>query len=157
MEKTMTKSEEFIKLCQSYDVDPDAVPEITSFEKACEFKKIDPATCLPDVSMLPSEFQQALISTAKMYIVAQALNQDERGEEWKPDWNKSEERKWLPWFDMEVDKNNPSGFRFHDSHFDRVYTYSTGGSRLCYRNSDICEFAGKHFLSLYKEMMVFSK
>jgi hypothetical protein len=58
---------------------------------------------------------------------------------------------------MDVDKNNPSGFRFVDSSYVRVNARSTGGSRLCYRNSDICEFAGKHFLSLYKEMMIFSK
>jgi hypothetical protein len=157
MEKTISKSEEFIKLCKEYEVDPDSIPEITSFEQACEFRKMDPTTCLPDISMFPADHQQALTATAKMYIIAEALNQDADGECWKPDWNNGDERKWLPWFDMEVDKNNPSGFRFVGSYCDVVAAGSTGGSRLCYRNSDISGFAGKHFLSLYKEMMVFSK
>jgi hypothetical protein len=112
MEKTISKSEEFIKLCKEYEVDPDSIPEITSFEQACEFRKMDPTTCLPDISMFPADHQQALTATAKMYIIAEALNQDADGECWKPDWNNGDERKWLPWFDMEVDKNNPSGFRF---------------------------------------------
>jgi hypothetical protein len=158
MEKTITKSEEFIALCKSFDVDPDSIPEIISFEQACEFRKIDPQNCLPDVSMFPADHQQALLATAKMYIISEALNQDvNTGECWKPDWNNWDENKYYPWFDLEVEEENPSGFRFHGSDYVYVFTLSTGGSRLCYRSREISNYAGQQFLSLYKEMVVLPK
>ena len=157
MQKTIQKSKEFIDLCRGYVLDPDDIPEIMSVEDA--FKDLGhPEGILPDVSMFPEKHQVALISTAKMYIVAEALNRDpETGKIWEPDWNNSDQKKWIPWMDMEVDKNNPSGFRFNVSYYAYVTTLSSGCSRLCYRTKAICEFAGKHFLDEYKRMMVISK
>jgi hypothetical protein len=106
MKKTVAKSK----------VDPVDMSEIKSFEDACRVRGIDLETCLPDVKSSPAHHQQALIATAKMYIIAEALNQDPETKEcWRPDWNNWDQYKYIPWFDLEVDKDNPSGFRFHGS------------------------------------------
>jgi hypothetical protein len=132
--------------------------DISSFEDACKFRGLDPAKCLPDLSMFPADHQQALLATAKMFIIAEALNQDPETKQcWKPDWNNWDEYKYTPWFDLEVDKDNTSGFRFDGSNYALVDTDSTGGSRLCYRSRDISNYAGQQFLSLYKEMMILPK
>jgi hypothetical protein len=116
---------------------------IKSFEDACEVTGEDPhnsrfTTGSPDT-----------IAYQRIKTIIKAINGD-----WIPDYANPSQYKWAPWFRYDP---SISGFRFHDSIYVRVATSSAGGSRLCYRNSDICEFAGKHFLSLYKEMMIFSK
>lgn len=126
--------------------------QIKSFEELCEKKGWDPTAILPDVSKFPAKHQPALLATAKMYLVAEELNGD-----WAPDWNDRSEYKWLPWFDMEVDGNNPSGFRFGAASYGIPGTYSTGGSRLCYRSEKLAKYAGETFIDLYRDMMVIPK
>ena len=124
----------------------------TSFEEACKDRGYDPATILPDVSNFPAKHQKALLATAKMFVIAESLNE---GHEFN--WNDWNERKWTPWFDMEVDDNNPSGFRFNVSYCAFVTTRSTGGSRLCYRTRELSDYAGTQFLELYRDMMIIPK
>lgn len=69
-------------------------------------------------------------------------------EGWVPDFNKSNQRKWSPWFYMD----NP-GFRFVGSGFDCTATGSAGGSRLCYAEESISDHAGNQFLWLYKQWL----
>lgn len=125
---------------------------ITSFEDACAVVGLDPQKIIPDVSMFPAKHQAALIATAKMYVITEAINED-----WQPDWNDGDEEKWFPWWDMEVDKNNPSGFRFNAAYFGRTGTISAGGSRLCFKTREKAEYAAKTFIDLYRDMMVIAK
>jgi hypothetical protein len=126
--------------------------KIESFEKACEKLGQDPEKVLPDVSSFPERHQKALIANAKLILIAEAAQDG-----WKPDWNNISERKWFPWFDMEVDDNNPSGFRFDVTYCVISTTYSTSGSRLCFKSEEDAEFHGKHHLELYRDMMVIGK
>ena len=121
-----------------------------TFEACCEAKGYDPATVLPDVSMFPEQHREALLANAKLIIVAEAHNGD-----WKPNWDDDDEEKWYPWFDLEVDDRNPSGFRFNASTYD--YSRSYVGSRLCFASSEISHYVGKHFEDLYRAMMVLQK
>ena len=158
MQKTSKKSKEFIELCEKYGADPDNVPELTSFEDCCKRMGYDPEKLLPDVSVFPARHQKALTGTAKLFIIHEAFNYDDKKKEvYEPDWDDSDEYKWRYWFDMEKDANIPSGFRFYDSLYDFTSTYSTGGSRLCNRNEDISIFIGKHFTELFRDVMVFQK
>jgi hypothetical protein len=126
---------------------------IKTFEEACKKLKLDPAAILPDVSRFPAKHQKAITATAKMYIVAEALN-----EGWEPNWNDSDEYKYFPWFDMEEDKkNNPSGFRFVGTYFDYSVTYSAGGSRLCFKSQKLSDYCATQFVELWRDMMVLSK
>lgn len=119
--------------------------KIKTFEDACTALKLDSKTCLPDVSGMPEKYQKPVLADAKLTIIAEALN-----EGWTPDWDNGNWDKYYPWFDM-----RPSvGFSFLD--YDDDGTYSTVGSRLCYKSSELAEYAGRQFLELYKDKMVIS-
>lgn len=120
---------------------------ITSFEEACRALGLDAEKVLPDVSAFPPPHQAALIAAGKLFIIADTLN-----EGWKPDWNNDEEYKYYPWFDLEKDKNNPSGFRLNGVYCG--YAGSGVGSRLCFKRRDIAEYAATQFIDLYREFMV---
>ena len=79
-------------------------------------------------------------------LVAKALNGN-----WKPDWNDNNENKCFPHFQFS------SGF-----HFSHAYTFymckhtnSDIGSRLCFKNKQIAEYAGKTFFEQYEKLMKF--
>ncbi|MBS1988726.1 hypothetical protein JST56_07105 [Candidatus Dependentiae bacterium] len=73
----------------------------------------------------------------KLTVITRALNGG-----WTPDWNNSGEYKYYPWFYCK------DGFSFFlvDSHF----TGTGVGSRLCFRNEEIAEYAATQFIDLYK-------
>jgi hypothetical protein len=126
---------------------------IKSFEEACKIKGYDPEAVLPDVSLFPEKHQKALLATSKMLIIAEVLNDG-----WEPDWNDNDEYKYFPWFDMVYHKkNNPSGFRFSVSVCVISFTYTSGGSRLCFRTRALAEYAGKQFVNIYRDMMIIPK
>ena len=106
--------------------------EIKSFEDAC--KKLGIEATLPDVSMLPSDQQKAIIAHYKLVIIAQALN-----EGWKPNWNNFNEYKYCAWFDMSA----PSGFAFDDCAC--WLSISLVGSRLCFKSRELAKYAGEGY------------
>ena len=69
--------------------------KIKTFEDACKALNLDPEQVLPIVSGVPEKHQKAIVSHAKLVIIAEALN-----EGWQPDWNDSGEWKYYPWFRM---------------------------------------------------------
>lgn len=75
----------------------------------------------------------------QLKVIVQALN-----EGWTPDWNNDDQYKYYPWFNLE------DGFRF-----DCVYSHycadSHVGSRLCFKSSELAEYAAKQFTDLYKQ------
>lgn len=119
---------------------------------ACKRLKLDPKKCLPKISGMPTRYQQATVAVAKLFIITEAANE---GKEF--DWNDYNQLKYRAWFDMEVSKNNPSGFRFRGT----LYSYSAAaagsGSRLCFFTNADAEYHGKKFLALYRAIMVVPK
>jgi hypothetical protein len=76
-----------------------------------------------------------------LHLLAKSLN-----EGWTPDWSNSGQYKYVPWFDFS------SGFRFDvDAYWS---SRSTVGSRLCFKTSELAEYAGKQFLDVYRKFMV---
>lgn len=114
--------------------------KIKTFEDACKALKIDPSKALLDVSGMPVHHQKAIIAHAKLVIIAEALN-----EGWKPDWKNSSEWKYYPWFRM----SSGSGLAFGD--YGNDCSHSRVGSRLCFRSSELAEYAGKRFKDLYED------
>jgi hypothetical protein len=121
---------------------------IESFEQACQIKGYDPVAILPDVSNVPARYKKSIIATFMLSVICEASRTKD------PNWNDRSERKWLPWFDMEVDKNNPSGFRLDAAYFDGTLTLSPGGSRLCYESEKEAEYHANQHIQLYRDMMV---
>lgn len=119
---------------------------------ACKRLKLDPKKCLPKVSGMPTRLQLATIAAAKLFIITEAANE---GKEF--DWNDFGQGKWRAWFDMEVSKTNPSGFRFYATGCSYSAAYTGAGSRLCFFTSADAEYHGKKFLALYRAIMVIPK
>ena|ERR1700694_3150122 len=121
--------------------------QIKTFEAACKKLSLDPVTVLPDVSPLPAQHGKALLASAKLFIIVQAVNAG-----WIPDWQDSNQNKYYPWFDMEKDENNPSGFRLYYVYDN--YAISTVGSRLCYKSRALAEQTVNQFIDLYRDLIV---
>lgn len=130
---------------------------ISSFEEACAKEGLNPLACLPDVSKSPDIDKPAIIGNAKLLIITRALNRHPDGSLYEADWNDGDEYKYYPFFDMEVDDNNPSGFRFGASTYGWSDADSAGGSRLCFRTRALSDYAGKTFEGLYRDIMVVPK
>ena len=118
--------------------------QITSFEDARAHLNLDLKIPFPN----PSNTREAAANAFyKLDIIAEALRDGV-----KLDWSDSGQKKWFPWFEY-----TPSGFRFDVSYFADVATFSSGGSRLCYRTRELSDYAGTQFLELYRDMMIIPK
>jgi hypothetical protein len=106
---------------------------VKSFEDACKVTGGDPESRGFTVGSTDE------IAYKKLKTIISALNED-----WKPDWNNSNEPKYYPWF-----YQNAPGFRLHDVICG--YTASCVGSRLCFKSRELAEYAVKQFFSLYKD------
>lgn len=78
---------------------------------------------------------------AKLQVITTALN-----EGWKPDWTNSGEYKWYPYF-----KKSGSGLSFDGAVL--WYTFTTVGSRLCFKSRELAEYAAEQFKDIYTEFM----
>lgn len=76
-------------------------------------------------------------------MLAESLN-----EGWKPNWDDISEYKYYPWFDM----RGSAGFRYHD--YGNWAANTAVGSRLCFKSSELAEYAGTQFTELYKDFMI---
>lgn len=109
------------------------------------------ADVLTELKIDPQDFHNRtyqLDADTKAYeqikLIAKALN-----EGWTPDWSNDNEYKYYPWFKM----GSPSGGGF--SSYDCDYWIATSyiGSRLCFKSSDLAEYAGTQFTDIYKDFL----
>jgi hypothetical protein len=111
---------------------------IKSFEDACKELGISQKVFNESIEYdAPDE-----IAYKKMKLITIALN-----EGWQPNWDDSNERKWRPWFYL-----NSPGFRFDGSGCGDTFSRSAGGSRLCFKSEELCNYAAKQFLDIYKDL-----
>jgi hypothetical protein len=121
--------------------------QIKTFEGACKVLGHDPVKVLPKVTGFPKAHQKALIATAKLIIINEALNFVDNGKKkWMPDWNNTSEGKYYPWFYL-----NKPGFRLGGC--DYGVAGASVGARLVYRTRALAEYAAKQFKTLYRDMM----
>ena len=126
---------------------------IKTWEDACKVHNVDP-TKLPDVSMLPAKFQNWIINTYKMGIITEAINTDEKGKIWIPNWNDSNQVKYFPWFEIKATKSKPSGVGFSDSRYGHWHTDATVSSRLCFSTREKVYHVQEHFKDIFIEMFL---
>lgn len=115
---------------------------IKTFEDACKETGIYPTELSISGTGTTDDDIKAVAAFHKLTIIAKALN-----EGWKPNWSDSSEYKYYPWFNLE------NGFVFYDYVY--YYRYSSVGSRLCFKSSELATYAGKQFIDLYKELFIF--
>jgi hypothetical protein len=122
---------------------PEDIKErIKSYHDACEYLDVDPDH-LPFEDPDNKE-EEAINAEWMMWRITQALN-----ENWKPNWDNSDEYKWYPYFDM-----RSAGVGFSNSDFVSWHAGTTVGSRLCFKSRELAEYAGAQFKDIYKKFMV---
>lgn len=109
---------------------------VKTYDDACAELGVEP---IDEQAMLAAGFTEDEITYRKLKAITKALN-----EGWYPDWNDSDERKWVPWFDAS------SGFAFDGTSYDYSDAGAGYASRLCFKTDALAEYAGRQFNDLYK-------
>lgn len=126
--------------------------KIATFGIACKFFGLDPKKITPDFSMVPVKHRAALEAKFKLDIIYDAAREGN-----DPDWQDRNSDKYTAVFDLEKDKNNPTGFRFYFATCDNSVSYAGAGSRLCtYNEEDLIYLVKKHE-KLHRALMVIKK
>lgn len=84
------------------------------------------------------------IAYHKLKTIVRALN-----ERWEVDG--IEETRYFPRF---YHNESPSGFAFGYSSFDHSDVDAGSGSRLCFKSSELSDYAGQQFIDLWEEFIV---
>ena len=105
---------------------------IKTYEDACRELGIDPIDF--------DEMKDAGFTTDEIYLreiktITEALN-----EGWKPAWTNADQYKHYPWFRM-----SSGGFVFDDTYCAYSVARAGSASRLCFKSSELAEYAGKQF------------
>lgn len=133
--QTPPKSKEFIKLCKSYDIDPNEVQEITSLQQAIEITGETPVFHESDT--------KDEIAYKKLKVIVKAHNMKD-GKVWVPDYANPKEYKYEPlWY------SSGSGLSY--DYCVNWHSDSTVGSRLCSHKWQICKFIALHHIDLYTD------
>jgi hypothetical protein len=77
----------------------------------------------------------------KLKVIAEALNED-----WKPDWQNSNQYKYVPYFIY-------NGMAFVFYFYSHWYSCASVGSRLCFKSAELDEYCAKQFQDLYNEFL----
>ena len=98
--------------------------------------------------MLPEEYRKPVIAQYKLNVIADVLNGD-----WKPDYTNRSQWKYFPWFEVKANKKclSGSGLSFYDT--DCWTTNTAAGARLCFKDAETAEYAGKQFADIYKQFL----
>ncbi len=113
---------------------------IKTFDDACEVEGLDAVSLVKKWKSQGDTADE--IAYKKLKIIVKVLN-----EGWVPQMYNTSQYKYYSYFNL-----SGSGFAFH---YTNDWSSDAGaGSRLCFRNSELAEYAGKIFISEYKEFLV---
>lgn len=125
--------------------------QIKTWQEAFKAKGLDPKA-LPDVSMIPKEYQKPVIAQYKLNVVADVLNDG-----WKPDYTDRNQWKYYPWFEVKADDKSRSGSGLSFYVVDGWSTGTAAGVRLCFKDRKTATYAGKQFIKLYEDLYLMPK
>ena len=121
----------------------DITEKIKSYEDACKELGINPKN-LPIVDALPEKDQKSIIAYYKLIIITRALN-----EEWEADFSDHYQDKY--WNYLWTDD---AGFIYTRTIYAATCAAAYVGSRLCFKNRELAEYAITQFRSLYKKYLL---
>jgi hypothetical protein len=119
---------------------------VKTYEDACEQIGIDPDFGISCSKSGVWKEIESISAYAKLIVIAQALNQG-----WQPDWSDTTECKYVPWF------KEKSGFGLAYDGYDVWDTNTNFGSRLCFKNRELAEYAATQFAGIYKDFLTIKK
>ena len=131
------------------------------------------ATLLSDYESNCDNIQsKTTLAAMKLSIISYALN-----EGWEPQFT-TDEYRYYPWFYLytqkeidEMDEEDKgrvlgrsgnvagayAGVAYSGTGFASSYSYTSVGGRLCFKTSALAEYAGKQFLDIWADFMLFTK
>jgi hypothetical protein len=109
---------------------------------------MDPVGSLPVDPKFPNATKglDSVNGYFKLIKIAEVLN-----EGWEPNWDNANEPKYYPWFYMDSKAGSGFGLSYHG--YVDVNSYSTVGSRLCFKTRELAIYAGQQFINEYLEYM----
>jgi hypothetical protein len=113
------------------------IEAIKTFEDACAIAGEDPN----DKKF--TEGTKDEIAYKKLKVIVKVLN-----EGWYPNWENSDEYKYVPWFEYS------SGSGFSDGGYDCWDAASGVGSRLCFKTRELAEYAANQFKGIYNDFLI---
>jgi hypothetical protein len=116
--------------------------KVKTFEDACKVLGLNPD--LPLVTHLPKKDRQSIIAYYKLIIIVRALN-----EGWEPDFTNSTQLKYWNWFYF----SNAGCFVSASTYYTPSDTITPVGSRLCFKEFELAEYASEQFRELYLEYL----
>lgn len=99
---------------------------------------------VPDFSNIPEDLKGYFEKVYEMIVITEALN-----EGWTPNWDDSNEQKWIPYFIM-----SPSSFAFFGSICVTSVAFAGCCSRLCFKTEALANYAAKQFLEIWKNIQL---
>ena len=121
----------------------DIKKKIASYEDACKELGLNPEN-LPVVDTLPEKDRKSIIAYHKLIVITRALN-----EGWEADFSNHNQWKYWNYFGV-----NSAGFVCANTTYRSAASASASfGSRLCFKNYEIAEYARETFKSLYEELL----
>jgi hypothetical protein len=112
--------------------------KVESYEDACN--KLGVPIIYPQFINIDLKIAKRFLSEYKLTIIIKALN-----EGWYPNWNDSNEYKYMPYFKIENE-----GFSFWYTFY---YTTTFVPSALLYKSNDLAIYSGIIFSDLYKDLL----
>lgn len=121
---------------------------VKTYEDACRVLGIDTKT--PELPNIPERDRRGVTAYYKLIIIARALN-----EGWEPDWKDRELGKVVPYFYFDRENNTTAGFAFAHPRIAPSYTSANLGSRLCFKNETLAEYAATQFEELWRDYILY--
>lgn len=131
---------EEIEVAEPYD-------NVKSYEDACRVLGVEP---MDEQAMTAAGFRADEIARRKLETITAALNDG-----WKPDWNDTDQYKYVPWFWIKPRPGQThAGLACASTYFAPSNTHAHLGSRLCFKNAAVARYAANQFTELYALILV---
>lgn len=121
----------------------DITKKIKSYEDACKVLGLNPEN-QPCVDSVSEKDRNSIIAYHKLIVIVRALN-----EGWEADFSNHDQYKYWNWLWVDT-----AGFVFAATSLTATPAYAYFGSRLCFKNRKLAEYAITQFKSLYEEYLL---
>lgn len=121
----------------------DITKKIKSYEDACKVLGLNPEN-QPCVDSVSEKDRNSIIAYHKLIVIVRALN-----EGWEADFTNHDQYKYWNWLWVDT-----AGFVCAATASTAALAHAAVGSRLCFKNRKLAEYAITQFKSLYEEYLL---
>ena len=121
---------------------------VKTYEDACKVLGVEP---INEQNAKARGFRLDEIARRKLETITASLN-----EGWKPDWNNTDQCKYYPYFYIQENAKGEgsAGLSYSNASTAATTTFALFGSRLCFHDSCLAQYAGNQFTGLYEQLLI---